>query len=112
MTERKVNLQLIADIEGTSRLANEQILRAADPSWGRDGPVTLRCECGDDVCTQPLVVARELYERVRGDSMLFLVLPGHEVPEAEDVIERGDGFEIIRKHEVVRAQVEASDPRT
>jgi hypothetical protein len=102
----------VADSEGTGRLANEVLNRSAPESWGRDGQATFRCECGDDVCSDPLTIPRELYERIRGDSMLFLIRPGHEVPEAEDVIEKGEGYWIVRKHEDVRPIVERSDPRT
>jgi hypothetical protein len=112
MDPERLRRERIADVEGTGRLANEQIARAAPESWGRDGDVALRCECGNDVCHEPLRVPRDVYERVRGDAMLFLVRPGHDVPEAEDVVERDDRFWIVRKHEDVRPVVEESDPRS
>jgi hypothetical protein len=103
-----VRLERIADTEGNERLANEVIVKAR-----RDGtPFKVRCECGDPTCHEPLVLTQELYERVRSDSMLFVVLPGHEFPEAEDVVEKDEGYEIVRKHENMRAVVERSDPRT
>jgi hypothetical protein len=111
MDPAQLRLERIADTEGTGRLANEQIAKAAPADWGRSGNVTLRCECGNDICDEPINVSRELYERVRSDPMLFVIRPGHEVPEAEDVAERDDGFWIVRKHEDVRHVVERTDPR-
>jgi hypothetical protein len=110
MSSENLHLERIADAEGTGRLVNEQIARAAAPG-AANAAMTFRCECGNEICDEPLVIAGALYERVRRDSMLFVVRPGHEVPEAEDVVEVGDGYEIVRKHEDVRHVVERSDPR-
>jgi hypothetical protein len=112
MDPRSLDLQRIADTEGTGRLANEQLLKVTDGRWGAEEPAPFRCECGNDACGLPLPVPPDVYERVRSDPMLFLVTPGHAVPEAEDVVERSDGYEVVRKHENVRNRVEASDPRT
>ncbi|MBA2793794.1 MAG: hypothetical protein H0U32_07400 [Thermoleophilaceae bacterium] len=62
----------IADTEGIGRLANEQIVKADANRSGEDETV-LRCECGDDVCHEPLTVTRAVYESVRHDPMLFIV---------------------------------------
>lgn len=107
MDAEQLRLERIADTEGTGRLANEHILAAAK----KDATIVFRCECGNDVCHEPLAIALDVYEQARQDSMLFLVKPGHELPEAEDVIASGDGYEIVRKHEGVRSVVEKSDPR-
>ena len=108
MASDETRLERIADTEGGERLANEHIVKAR-----RDGDsFKVRCECGDPLCHDPLELSEELYERVRSDSMLFVVAPGHELPEAENVVETQDGYEIVRKHEEMRAVVERSDPRT
>lgn len=106
MDADRQRLERIADVEGNERLANETLLANA-----KDGTVVFRCECGDDACHEPLPVSLDVYEQTRQDSMLFLVKPGHEFPEAEDVIANGDGYEVVKKHEEMRAVVERSDPR-
>lgn len=111
MNSQNLHFERVADAEGTGRLANEQIVRAAAPGADDGAPMTFRCECGNEICDEPLVITGALYERVRQDPMHFVVRPGHEVPEAEDVVETGDGYEIVRKHENVRHVVEHSDPR-
>ncbi len=107
----RLRRERIADVEGIGRLANDEIARAA-LDWAPDEEAVLRCECGDDVCHEPLRVTRATYERVREDPMLFLVRPDHVVPDAEDVVERAEQHWVIRKHEDVRPRVEASDPRS
>ena len=37
------------------------------------------------------------YERVRADPTHFAVLPGHEIPDVEDVVGRNEGFLVVRK---------------
>jgi hypothetical protein len=70
------------------------------------------CECGDLTCQERLVVPISEYEAVREDSTLFLVLPGHEKPFAEDVVRAAAAFKVVRKHEGGPARLaRATDPR-
>jgi hypothetical protein len=96
-------------VEGTDRLANEIIVDAS--SVGGPEPMTIRCECGDDVCHDPVVIPHDRYEQVRQDPMLFFVKLGHELPEAEDIVETADAYEVVRKHDALRPILERSNPR-
>lgn len=70
------------------------------------------CECGDLLCQERLNVSVNTYETVRADSTLFLVVPGHEIPAAEDVVERTEGYNIVRKHAGQPQRLaEETDPR-
>ena len=72
------------------------------------------CECGDPRCTTLIALSLPEYERVRSDSHTFAVVAGHDDPSTERVTrvgEHNDGFVIVRKHEDVRAEPEATDPR-
>ena len=51
------------------------------------------------------------YEEIRRDPRLFLVSPGHEMPEIEDVAYREAGFVVVRKHDDVAEIVQQTDPR-
>jgi uncharacterized Zn finger protein len=108
MDKQERRLELIADTEGTDRLANEH-LAAVTPKDSSEQ--SFRCECGHETCQHHVVVSRSTYEQVREDPMTFLVWPGHEMPEAEDVVETGATYEIVRKHEDLRPIVERTDPR-
>lgn len=70
------------------------------------------CECGDLICQERLVVPIDEYERVRAHSALFFVIPGHEKPSTEDVVEQDSKYLIVRKHEGGPQRIaEATDPR-
>lgn len=78
-----------------------------------DNTIHIVCECGDLVCQQRLVVPLEDYERIRSDATLFFILPGHEIPSVESVVEEGDGYAVVRKDAGEAANLaEATDPRS
>jgi hypothetical protein len=59
------------------------------------------CECGDGGCDTTVRVALDSYAAVRGDDKLFIVVPGHEIADTEDVVDEGDGYLVVRKHDEV-----------
>jgi len=81
----------------------------------REGPegrlVGFVCECGDPDCEALVRLAPATYESIRQDAQLFFLVPGHEAPEAEDVVDEGDGYLVVRKHDDVADIVEQTDPR-
>jgi hypothetical protein len=71
------------------------------------------CECGNLACAEQLIVPVSEYERVRAESTLFLVQPGHERPEIEEVVERTGRYAVVRKHDAdARELVRETDPRS
>jgi hypothetical protein len=38
-------------------------------------------------------------------------VPGHAIPEVEEVVDEGAGFEIVRKHDEEAEIAERTDPR-
>jgi hypothetical protein len=77
-----------------------------------DETMHIVCECGRIECQERLVVPLPAYERVRSDPRWFLVLPGHELPSTETVVEEGRGYLVVQKHEGDPAEIaEATDPR-
>ena len=46
-------------------------------------PLHIVCECDRLGCAEPLTVDLETYERVRSDSTLFLIAPGHETTRSK-----------------------------
>jgi uncharacterized protein (UPF0548 family) len=69
------------------------------------------CECGNGDCEDIIQVELSTYEEVRRDPCLFLLHPGHEAPDVEDVVQREDGYLVVRKHEEVADIVRETDPR-
>jgi hypothetical protein len=69
------------------------------------------CECANVDCEDLVHMDMEHYEKVRQDACLFLLRPGHEIPDVEDVVERADGVLIVRKHDDVTDIVHETNPR-
>ena len=59
------------------------------------------CECGDADCHKVIGMSIEIYKSVRADDRRFLVAPGHEMPEIEDVVVKRKGFAVVRKRDEV-----------
>jgi hypothetical protein len=70
------------------------------------------CECGRATCAEPVKMTRAEYEAARADPVRFAVLPGHENPEVERVVERTDRFLVVEKVPSERGIARAADPRT
>ena len=77
---------------------------------GRD-ELDLVCECGDADCGERLRLPRLDYRRLRSDSRLFAVVPGHEIPDVEDVVEQHETFDVVRKREGEPARVAVESDR-
>ena len=55
------------------------------------------CECSDLECAAIFRIEVAEYERIRSSSGCFALLPGHDDPRYERVIERRDGFVVVEK---------------
>ena len=93
----------IGDVEADFRDANELVL-AGRPAT--EVLVAVQCECGHGTCSLLIDVPRADYDRVRRDDRQFLLVCGHEIPRAERIVERHEGFCVVRKHTQAGAQAE------
>ena len=101
----------VARNEATFRNINEDILRGRDQEDDATR-VGFVCECGHPECSRLIELTAAEYEHVRSDPCQFAIVPGHEIPEVENVIERNERYFVIRKLEDVREVVTATDPRS
>ena len=98
--------------EALYRQVNEQIEHVSDGFGGFTDTLSIVCECGELGCAEPITVSREAYERTRGDASAFIVKPGHEIPDVEDVVERETDYVVVEKHAAAAKRVaEETDPR-
>jgi hypothetical protein len=100
----------VASNEILFRQVNERIREIEGDRWRVD-PVDFMCECGDISCTRVVHLATGDYERVRSDPRHFAVLPGHELPDLEHVVERHDHYLVVEKSGEPGEQAAAADPR-
>ncbi|MFL5942636.1 MAG: hypothetical protein ACJ75L_05150 [Gaiellaceae bacterium] len=99
--------------EALFREVNEQIRSLSDEFSTDDGSITVVCECGDADCIERLEVQLSDYERVRADSLLFLVAQGHVFPNVERVVESADGHEVVQKQAGPAVELsQETDPRS
>jgi len=99
--------------EALFREVNEQIRSLSDEFSTDDGSITVVCECGDADCIERLEVQLLDYERVRADSLLFLVAQGHVFPNVERVVEPADGHEVVQKQASPAVELsQETDPRS
>jgi hypothetical protein len=97
--------------EAAFRVANER-MRDWPERQGDEEPARFYCECASMGCLEQVLLAQRAYEAVRAESDRFIVVPGHEIPDVETVVERRDGYYVIEKDDDVRPITEATDPRT
>jgi len=96
--------------EALFREVNERIEELHERADDRTG--TFVCECADDGCLERFDVPLATYEEVRNDPHLFVVAPGHELPEIERSVENGPGYVVVRKVSLIAARIaEETDPR-
>lgn len=99
--------------EAVFREVNERIEGLAQTFDLGSQPLDLICECGDAACVQRIHMSHAEFEHLRSESHQFAVYPGHEAPEVERVVERRDGYDIVRKDEgLPKLIAEVTDPRT
>jgi hypothetical protein len=73
----------------------------------------LVCECGDAECTERIRMSVEEYEQLRTDPRQFAVVPSHEAPDIEDVVERKGDYDVVYKRAGGPAELaRETDPRS
>ena len=91
--------------EALFREVNERIEKVSEELQVAGEGLAILCECGYESCTERVEVSTADYERIRSDPTLFFVRPGHEIPDVEDVVERGDEFDVVRKQSGAPAEL-------
>jgi hypothetical protein len=100
----------VAKNEILFRQVNERILQIEGDRWRVD-PVDFMCECGDVTCLRVVQLSLDDYERLRKDPSHFGVIPGHEIPELERVVETHATYTVVEKTGEMGLRAVAADPR-
>lgn len=99
--------------EALFREVNERIERISSTLQVSDENLQILCECGVPTCLDQIEVPMTEYERVRADPTLFLIRPGHEHADLEQMVERADAYHVVRKVDGDAARVVRNlDPRS
>jgi hypothetical protein len=83
--------------QGLFREINERIDELGE-LWASDQTGQYVCECLDTACTEVVRgLSRDEYQQIRCDPTEFVVLPGHERLQVEDVVHRTPRWLVVRK---------------
>jgi hypothetical protein len=75
------------------RAINEEIARLDG-----HGTTLFLCECGNPACAEGIELTAAALHHLHADNGLFVVLPGHETPDVEAVVDHSNGYLIVRKN--------------
>jgi hypothetical protein len=92
------------------REVNERIEELAEAFELRE-EVPILCECGAADCNERIVLTRTEYDALRRIPTHFAVLPDHDIPAVERVVEQNERYGVVEKFgESAKAAIRL-DPR-
>ncbi len=105
----------LGENEALFREVNERVAEVAEHLMEVEDHGTrieFNCECGTAGCTEQMPMTLVEYEAVRAEPIRFAVVPGHEVPDVERVVDRHPNYVVVEKEDEDAAEVgRESDPR-
>ena len=100
----------IAKTESLFRDVNERIAGSAERVGTEQAELV--CECSDPECGHRIEARLDDYEETRADGARFIVAPGHEKPEQEEVVRTRPGYRIVEKRRSTGAAARRLDLRS
>jgi hypothetical protein len=101
----------VAENEVRFRALNERLQEQAGTWEGREGQLSVVCECGDEDCTARIELSVRQYEAVRAVETQFVLIRGHERLEVEDVVDGAENWLVVRKRGDAAQIAAGTDPR-
>jgi hypothetical protein len=83
----------VAQTERFFRAVNEEIANNDG-----HGTTLFLCECGNPGCTEGFELTAQGLRHLHAEKGLFVVLPGHEIADLETVVDRHDGYLVVRRN--------------
>ena len=79
------------------RAVNEQILQMTERFRAQLSDIDIVCECAVASCVGTIKITAQDFAQIRREEGTFFVLPGHEDTDVEDVLNRHNGYVVVRK---------------
>ena len=76
-----------------------------------DSPLPFHCECDNAVCVEKIDIRPSDYEETVAHPYRFILVPGHEDPSVERVVERHEAYVVAEKIGEARAKIERDHPQ-
>ena len=89
------------------REVNAAIVELED-RFGRNGHVSVLCECGAIGCLERLEVPTNVFDEIRITTKRFLVAPGHVGPGGDDLVDETPAYRVVETDSEPRAAVVSS----
>ena len=86
----------VARNEELFQVVNRQIEKLEE-TLGHPKSFAMVCECSKKHCLEGFEVEPPTYQRVRSNPLLFFIVPGHEDPQVEKVVERTPQYLVVEK---------------
>jgi len=96
--------------EEVFRGVNERIEDGAE-QHGVSAALPFHCECGRATCFETIEISPARYEAIIQERYHFVVLPGHEEPRIERVVETEPDFLVVEKTGEARDQIDRDHPQ-
>jgi hypothetical protein len=62
-----------------------------------DAPIAFLCECSHLDCRERIQLEPSRFDRIHRDKDVFILVPGHEIPDVERIVDQERDFLIVRK---------------
>jgi hypothetical protein len=112
MSDETPSERRLAENEVLYRQANERVVKnfdsiqAAGEDEGQQAyakglasqEINFFCECSDLGCHKRISLTPDEYKNIHRNSSQFVILPGHENPEIEHVINTTDKYSVVEKY--------------
>jgi len=90
-----------AENEAVFRQRNDRLKNAIDTVLPDENKVDINlrftCECSNEFCHAAVELSAAKYEQIRRHPRQFIIVPGHEQPDIEGVVEF-EGYAVAEKH--------------
>jgi hypothetical protein len=88
----------IAKNEAVFRAANREIQHASQQAGnGSQRHLEVLCECGREDCDGVIAISEAEYEETHSENDRFVILPGHNTPGIEAVVEEREHYLVVDK---------------
>jgi hypothetical protein len=96
--------------EEAFRSVNERIEEGAE-QHAVSGSLPFHCECGRASCVETIEIPPGRYAAIIREPYHFVVIPGHEEPTIERVLETEPEFLVVEKVGEAREQIDRDHPQ-
>jgi len=75
-----------------------------------NNPVPFYCECSDENCRRRITFSPHAYRELHQNSSQFVILPGHHVPEVEQIVQKTKAYMVVEKYIAPPANINTLKP--